>query len=128
MLELDRWHAHRHRRQRIMGPWSFTSLILQSTKISVMGKTRSKVFGKVRVLIICRRSISRWCDLRTIVARDVLLVRAPVLAKHKSCDVGNSASWVIPKGIEIFWTFSASHEVKTWQKRSEARITLWASK
>ena len=47
----------------------------------------------------------------------VLLVRSPILAKHKSCDVSTSASWVIPKGIEVFGTFSASHGVKTLQKK-----------
>ena len=106
MLELDRWCVHRYVRQRIMGPRSFTSLILQSTKISIMGKTGNKVVGEVRALIFCRRSVSRWCDLGAIVARDMLLVRSPILAKHKSCDVNNSVSWVIPKGIEVFGTFS----------------------
>ena len=84
----------------MMGPGSFTSLALQSTKISMMGETGNKVVGEVRALIVRRWPISRWCDLGAIVARDMLLVRAPILTKHKSCDVSDSASSIISEGIE----------------------------
>ena len=105
-----------------MGPWSFTSLILQSTKISIMRKTGNKVNGKVRALIVCRWSVSRWCNLRAIVVRDILLIRAPMLAERESCNVSNSASWIIPKSIEVFGMSSVSHDVvKSW---SETRISL----
>jgi hypothetical protein len=110
MLELDGWCMHRQR-QRIMGLWPFTSLVLQSTKIPIMGKMQNKVAGEVRALIICRWSISRWCNLWAIVARDIMLVRAPILTKCKSYNISNLASWIIPEGIEVFWLLLASHEV-----------------
>src|SRR5260370_5237569 len=98
-------------RQRIMGPWRFMSLVLQSTKVSIMGKMQNKAIGEVRALIIHRWSVLRWCNLWAIVARDIMLVRVPILAKHESYNISNSASWIIPKGIEVFWLLLASHEV-----------------
>jgi len=39
-LGLDRWHMQRQKRQRVMGPWSFESSVLQSTnlRITIMRK------------------------------------------------------------------------------------------
>ena len=71
---------------------------------------RNKAIWKVKMLIIGRCTITQWCNLRSTIPRDVVLVWPPILTKHESSNICNLTSRVISESIVVSRMFSSSHE------------------